>query len=600
MNEYIKQLEYPADANLLLTKKNKIKKFLTENYSVKIKKNIAVLGGSTTHDIVKILELFLLYNGIEANFYECEYNQYYEDIMYNNENLKAFKPDIIWIHTTYRNIDNLPEINDTEETVNKKLEAEYNKYLSMWQKCFEDYKCTIIQNNFEQPFYRIMGNKDVSDYHGVLNFISRLNMKIYEFAQNNANFYINDINYTASSYGLKEWHDLSAWYLYKYCCKMDAVPYLSYNVSKIIKSIYGKNKKGFVLDLDNTLWGGIVGDDGVENLELGTETAAAQAYTEFQQYLKKLSSLGVILNINSKNDENNAIAGLNHPDGILKPKDFICIKANWNPKSQNMTEIAEELSLGVDSLVFVDDNPAEREIVRTQVKNACVPDISQVEQYIKEIDKYGYFEVTALSKDDLAKNDMYKSNMERVKLQQTFTNYNDYLLSLDMKAVIKSFEPVYMQRIAQLTNKSNQFNLTTKRYSQSEIEQIAQDKNYITLYGKLADKFGDNGVVSVVIGKIINDELHIELWLMSCRVLKRDMEFAMTDELILQAKKLHISKIFGYYYPTAKNAMVKDFYEIQGYTKIKEDDKGNSTWEYVIPQNYEKKNKVIKVNDTDN
>ncbi len=596
MDEYIKQLEYPTDPNLLLTKKNKIKKFLTENYPAKIKKNIAVLGGSTTHDIVKVLELFLLYNGIQAEFYECEYNQYYEDIMYNNEALKAFKPDIIWLHTTYRNIENLPEITDSKETVTQKLEAEYNKYFSMWQKCFEDYKCTIIQNNFELPFFRIMGNKDVADYHGIMNFILRLNMKFYDFAQNSANFYINDINYTASSYGLKEWHDLSAWYLYKYCCKMDAVPYISYSVSRIIKSIYGKNKKGFVLDLDNTLWGGIVGDDGVENLELGTETAAAQAYTEFQSYLKKLSNLGVILNINSKNDEKNAIAGLNHPDSLLKPDDFISIKANWNPKSQNMEEIAQELSLGADSLVFVDDNPAEREIVRTQVKNACVPDISQVEKYIKEIDKYGYFEVTALSKDDLAKNDMYKANMERVKLQQTFSNYNDYLLSLDMKAVIKPFEAIYMQRIAQLTNKSNQFNLTTKRYSQSEIEQIAQDKNYITLYGKLTDKFGDNGVVSVVIGKILKDELHIDLWLMSCRVLKRDMEFSMMDELISQAKKLHISKIFGYYYPTAKNAMVKDFYQLQGYTKIKEDDKGNSTWEYKIPQNYENKNKVINVN----
>ncbi len=596
MNEYIKQLEYPIDANLLLTKKNKIKKFLQENYPAKIKKNIAVLGGSTTHDIVKILELFLLYNGIQADFYECEYNQYYEDIMYNNEALKAFKPDIIWLHTTYRNIENLPEITDTKETVAQKLEAEYNKYFSMWKKCFEDYKCTIIQNNFEQPFYRIMGNKDVSDYHGALNFISGLNMKFYDFAQNNVNFYINDINYIASTYGLKEWHDLSAWYLYKYCCKTDAVPYLSYSVSRIIKSIYGKNKKGFVLDLDNTLWGGIVGDDGVENLELGTETASAQAYTEFQSYLKKLSALGVILNINSKNDEKNAIAGLNHPDSILKPKDFISIKANWNPKSQNMEEIAQELSLGADSLVFVDDNPAEREIVRTQVKNACVPDVEQVEQYIKEIDKYGYFEVTALSKDDLAKNDMYKANIERVKLQQTFSNYDDYLISLNMEAVIKPFEAIYMQRIAQLTNKSNQFNLTTKRYSQSEIEQIAQDKNYITLYGKLSDKFGDNGVVSVIIGKIIKDELHIELWLMSCRVLKRDMEFSMMDELISQAKKLHISKIFGYYYPTAKNAMVKDFYKIQGYTKIKEDDTGNSVWEYKIPQNYKNKNKVIKVN----
>lgn len=593
MNEYIKQLEYPTEPNILITKKNKIKKFLLENYPPKIKKNIAVLGGSTTFDIVKILELFLLYNGIEANFYECEYNQYYEDIMYNNQSLKDFNPDIIWIHTTYRNIENKPNISDTKEIVNQKLEAEYNKYLSMWQKCTEDYKCTIIQNNFEQPFYRILGNKDTSDYHGFLNFISRLNLKFYEYSQNNENFYINDINYTASNYGLSKWHDLSAWYLYKYCCNMDAIPYLSYSVSRIIKSIYGKNKKGFVLDLDNTLWGGIVGDDGAENLEIGTETATAQAYTEFQAYLKELSSLGIILNINSKNDEANAIAGLNHPDGILKPEDFISIKANWNPKSQNMLEIANELSLGVDSLVFVDDNPAEREIVRAHVKGSCVVEVSQVEQYIKEIDRNGFFEVTALSKDDLVKNDMYKANMERVKLKQTFENYDDYLRSLDMTAIIKPFEPVYMQRIAQLTNKSNQFNLTTKRYSQSEIENISEDKNYITLYGKLIDKFGDNGVVSVIIGKILKDELHIDLWLMSCRVLKRDMEFAMLDELVCQAKKSNIKTLVGYYYKTAKNSMVKNLYKDFGFVLEKENNE-DTIWKLNI-ENYKNRQNIIKV-----
>ena len=593
MNEYIKQLEYPTEPIILLSKKLKIKKFLKENNKKKIKKNIAVLGGSTTHDIVEILDLFLLYNGIEANFYECEYNRYYEDIMFNNEALKDFKPDIIWIHTSFRNLKNLPQINDSKEIVECKAENEYKKYLSMWEKCRRDYQCTIIQNNFEQPFYRMMGNKDVSDFHGALNFISELNLKFYEYAQKTNNFYINDLNYIASYYGLQEWHDLSSWYLYKYCCKIDAIPYLSHNVSRIIKSIYGKNKKGFVLDLDNTLWGGIIGDDGVENIQIGSETANAQAYLEFQSYLKNLSSLGVILNINSKNEESNAIKGLNHPECLLKPSDFIVIKANWNPKSQNMIEIANELSLSPDSLVFADDNPAEREIVKTQINDACVPEISQAENYIKEIDRNGYFEITTLSNDDLSKNKMYKANAERFKLEQSFSNYDDYLRSLNMKAIIKPFEAIYMQRIAQLTNKSNQFNLTTKRYSQSEIEQISSDSNSICLYGKLEDKFGDNGVVSVVIGRQDNDKLHIELFLMSCRVLKRGMEYAMLDELVYQAKKRNINTLIGYYFKSGKNSMVKNLYKDFGFT-LKEINNEDSVWELNI-KDYVNKQEIIEV-----
>ena len=194
---------------------------------------------------------------------------------------------------------------------------------------------------------------------------------------------------------------------------------------------------------------------------------------------------------------------------------------------------------------------------------------------------------------------MYRENAKRTELQASFQNYEDYLKSLEMKAEIREFIPMYMSRIAQLTNKSNQFNLTTKRYSQSDIETVAENKNYITLYGKLEDKFGDNGVVSVVIGRIDGtdrEELHLELWLMSCRVLKRDMEFAMMDALVDQAKNQGIKKIIGYYYPTAKNAMVKDFYALQGFFKQSEDEEGNSVWEYAMEENYQKKQRVIKVN----
>ena len=589
----LSQLSYPTDPALLLSKKNSLKKMLLSSQEKRLHKKIAVLGGSTTHDIVQMLDLFLLYHGIEAEFYECEYNQYYEEIMFNNEALKAFQPDMIWFHTSYRNLKNTPDVHDTPEQVSDKLSNEAERYRQMWEKCAAEFGCCVIQNNFEYPFYRLLGNKDASDYRGLTNFIGRLNNIFYEFAQKHDNFYINDLNFIAADYGLSEWHDLSAWYLYKYCCKIEAIPYLSHNVARIIKSVYGKNKKGFVLDLDNTLWGGVVGDDGVQNLEIGSETATSQAYQEFQTYLKAHLGLGIILNINSKNDEENARAGLAHPEGVLKASDCIVIKANWNPKSQNMLETAHELNLLPESLVFVDDNPAEREIIKMQIANACVAEISQPENYIKEIDRAGYFEITSLSKDDLARTEMYKANAERSKLEHSFGNYDDYLRSLDMKAEIKPFSDVYMQRIAQLTNKSNQFNLTTKRYTQNEIEAVAANSDYICLYGKLADKFGDNGVVSVMIAHQIKEALHLDLFLMSCRVLKRGMEQAMMDELVKKAQEKGIKEIYGYYYQTPKNAMVAHLYQDFGFELIQTQN-ADTTWRLKI-ENYQNLQSIIKV-----
>lgn len=591
----MRELEYPFDGEYLLKKSKSIKKTLLADDASRIQKRIAVLGGSTTHDIVKMMELFLLNVGIEPVFYESEYNMYWQDAMFGNEELKAFKPDLIYVHTSNRNLTDYPLLSDSEETIQTKLMNTFSHFRVMWETLLDTYKCPIIQNNFEHPVFRLLGNKDVSDIHGRIHFINQLNELFYEYANKQEEFYINDIQYLSSCYGLDKWADPFFWHMYKYALCLPAIPQLAYNVVNIIKSIYGKNKKALVLDLDNTLWGGIVGDDGVENLELGQETSMGQVFSEFQNYIKMQKDLGVLLNIDSKNDESNAIAGLNHPDSKLTPDDFIIIKANWEPKSKNIAEIAAELNIMQDSLVFVDDNPAEREIIRQQTNGVSVPEIGSPEQYIRILDHSGFFETTKLSEDDRKRNDMYKANAQRSKQEHAFTDYHEYLLSLEMKAVIRPFESIYMARIAQLTNKSNQFNLTTKRYTQSEIEVLANDANYITLYGKLEDKFGDNGVVTVVIGRQEENILHVDLWLMSCRVLKRDMEYAMLDELIAECKKRNVKQIKGYFYPTAKNHMVCDFYQMMGFTLVKEDEKANTVWYYTIDNDYKNKNDVIKV-----
>lgn len=445
----MKELSYSFDAEYIIKKKKSLKRQLLADVNRNfVEKRIAILGGETTENIKLTLELFLLNYGIKPYFYESEYNQYYEDGMFPNQELEEFKPDIIYICTCVRNIIDFPVLSDQKEVVEQKKQAVVDKFYGLWDSVAERYHCPIVQNNFEYPFFRLMGNKDASDYHGRVNFVTMLNCAFYEYAQKHDNFYICDVNYISASYGLDKWSEPYYWHMYKYA--------------------------------------------------------------------------------------------------------------------------------------------------------VAVPVMDGVEHYIQILDKSGFFEVTALSQDDLKRNEMYQENAKRSKLQSSFVNYEDYLKSLEMKGEIQSFVPMYMSRIAQLTNKSNQFNLTTKRYSQSDIENVAADPDRITLYGKLGDKFGDNGVVSIVIGRIDGDhrdELHMELWLMSCRVLKRDMEFAMMDELVEKAKAAGIKKLVGYYYPTAKNAMVKEFYALQGFKKITEDEAGNTVWEFMIDDSYKKKQHVIAVNE---
>lgn len=590
----MRELEYPFDPAQIISRRKQLRKALLADGSARVKKKIAVLGGSTTSDIVKTMELFLLNFGIEPEFYESEYGQYFQDALFPGEELQGFCPDVIFVHTSNRNVAAYPEVTDTPEEVENKLQQEIGKFTSVWKSLEEKFHCPIIQNDFEMPLYRLLGNRDAWDIHGRTHFLSRLNEAFYSYAREHDSFFINGLNYLSADYGLKEWSDPLYWDMYKYAMCFEAIPVFAFSVCNIIKSIFGKNKKVLALDLDNTLWGGVVGDDGVDGIEIGQETGVSMGYFEFQSYVKQLRSLGVLLTVCSKNDMENALAGLNHPEGALKPEDFILIKANWENKDRNILETAAELSLLPDSIVFADDNPAEREIVRMQVPGAAVPEMDGVENYITTIDRGGFFEVTTFSEDDLKRNEMYRKNAARAAEMAAFSDYGEYLQSLEMKAVIDDFLPVYLPRITQLTNKSNQFNLTTRRYTQDEMEAVFRDPGYIRLYGKLTDKFGDNGVVSVVIGKKSGSELDLELWLMSCRVLKRDMEFAMLDQLVQRCREAGLKAIRGHYYPTQKNGMVRELFGVLGFTKLEEDDSGNSQWLLKL-DGYEDQNHVIEV-----
>lgn len=578
MRKNLEVFNYPLDTHSLSRRKKSLKNFLEIESVNFIEIKVAILGGSTTSEVRDMLELFLLKDGFKPVFFESDYGRYYEDAVFPNEKMLIFAPDIVYIHTTVRNIQEYPGYSDTLQQVEDLLNKEVDKFVSIWEGIQEKFKCSIIQNNFELPSFRPLGNLDFNFSNGRCRFISSLNQKLLEEINKRPNIHINDINWLSAWIGLERWHDKKLWYAYKYAMGYDAIPYLAQNIQSIINAIFGKSKKCLVLDMDNTLWGGIIGDDGLQGIEIGKDSPEALAYEEFQEYIKVMKSRGILLAIASKNDEKNALDGLDHPSSKLIRADFSAFFANWEPKSTNINSIAMNLNIGKDALVFVDDNPAEREIVRMHESAVFVPEIgSDVTQFINILDGLRLFETVSLSIEDINRSSQYLKDTERKRSIQNFGNYDEYLKSLEMKAIITPFSIGNIERVTQLTNKTNQFNLTTKRYSQAELATRINNRNFISLCGKLIDKFGDNGLVSVVSGEVLGKKLFIDLWLMSCRVLKRGMEDAMLSEL-LRISRGQVEEIIGTYIPTSKNSMVSNLYEELGFQFINIDSNGAVKW----------------------
>jgi len=588
-------LEYPFDSLYILRKKRSLKRELSNQQGL-IEKRIAILGGSSTAEVRDLIEVFLLNEGFRPSFYESEYNKFFEDLMFENKKLKDFQPDIIYLHTSFVNILSFPEMGESEQNIKDNVDREFSRYRGLWSQIESEFNCPVIQNNFELPRDRPMGNLDFSDVHGRTNFIMRLNHLFSEYARRNSNFHINDIFYLSSWVGLERWHDKTLWYETKYAISFEALPILAHNITNIMKTLFGKTRKCLVLDLDNTIWGGVIGEQGLSGLEIGKDTPIGEAFTAFQNYIKELKQRGIILAVCSKNDLNIAKEGFSHPDSILKLDDITVFKANWEPKHENIKSIAREINIDLASLVFLDDNPSEREIVSSQTPAVKVPDLGEnVARYIEILDRSGFFEAISISPEDLERNRAYSDNIKRQELGARYKNYDEFLRSLEMKAEIKQFTTIYLERITQLVNKTNQFNLTTKRFTFPQLEEISNDPQYITLYGRLRDKFGDNGLISVMIGEICNDIIHIRLWLMSCRVIKRGMEHAMFDQFIKESKKRGIKNIKGAYLKSAKNNIVSSLYSDLGFKNNDSKENGDSFWTYQISGSHIEKNQWIEV-----
>ncbi|MDR1670054.1 MAG: HAD-IIIC family phosphatase [Oscillospiraceae bacterium] len=505
---------------------------------------IALLSSSTVGELENILRLYLLAHGVEPVFFAGQYDRWYEEAAFGDAALTGFQPDIVYIHTSFRNLGDPDEM--------------FSKLETAWAAL----GCAIVQNNFEMPPFRVMGNRDAS--HGLLSRVEELNRSIVLHAASHSRFYVNDIHWLSAWFGLERWFDDALWYTAKYAMSLEALVLLCRNLANIVKSLLGKNKKALALDLDNTLWGGIVGDDGADALEQTADTPNGMAFLDFQKYLKQVSALGIPLNIVSKNSEDAALAGLSR--AYLKREDIVCFYANWDGKDKSLRAVARDLNIGADSIVFVDDNPAERELVRQSLPDTAVPEITSPETMIRTLDAAGYFEITALTEDDRARVAAYQAEQERKKEERSFSDYSEYLRSLRMTA---SFEPVSAgnaARVTQLINKTNQFNLTARRCPESEIAALPDDPGTVALCGRLADRFGDHGLVTVLIASLQGETAEIDVWVMSCRVFKRGLEYAALRRLLELLRERGVKTVRGVYLPTGKNQPVETLYRDLGFS----------------------------------
>lgn len=365
---------------------------------------------------------------------------------------------------------------------------------------------------------------------------------------------------------------------------LDALPYVASRTVDIIAAVEGKFKKCLILDLDNTVWGGIVGDDGWENIQVGHGLGIGKAFSEFQQWVKKLKKRGIIIAVCSKNDEKKAKEPFEkNPEMVLKLDDIAVFVANWENKANNIHTIQSILNISFDSMVFLDDNPFERNMVRENVAGVTVPELPEdPSDYLEFLYSQNLFETASYSEDDKERTKQYQVEAKRVSMQKSFTNDADFLKSLDMVSVVKGFDKFNIPRVAQLSQRSNQFNLRTVRYTDAEIFAIEKNDNYVTFSFTLKDKFGDNGLICVIILNKKNTEtLFVDTWFMSCRVLKRGMENFALNTIVEWAKINGFKKIVGEYLPTAKNAMVEQHYPNLGFTKIE----GGETMQYVLDVN---------------
>jgi len=544
-----------------------LKKNLKKDFTGLKKIKIAVLGDTATQLYVQGFRGFGYENGFDFEIFEAEYNQIERQTLDPTSEFYSFAPEFVIIfYSAIKLQEKFAMLSPRErELLAEKQLAEMEK---ICDSVFERLSCKIILFNFQESIDPVFGNYANKTAFSFLYQIRKLNLGIMHLAQRYKNLFVNDLNALQAQYGAGFIAQRNIYINTDVLFSLDFLPIVIKNTADIIFAVAGKFNKCLILDLDNTIWGGVIGDDGIENIQIG-HFGIGKAYTELQLWIKQLKQRGIILAVCSKNDESIAKEPfLKHPDMILKLEDIAVFVANWSNKADNIRHIQNVLNIGFDSMVFLDDNAFERNQVITEIPQLCVPELpGDPAEYLPYLQKLNLFETASFTEEDELRTKQYQEEAKRSVEYKQFANEEDFLQSLQMSAEVQTFTDFNIPRVAQLTQRSNQFNLRTIRYTEDEIKNIASDANYIPFAFTLKDKFGDYGLISVIILKKHASEVLIDTWIMSCRVLKRGMELFVLNAIAEVAKEAGASYLKGEYIPTLKNGLVKDHYANLGFVK---------------------------------
>ena len=539
---------------------------------------LAVLGSSTLTHLLPAIRVAGLRRGIWVDTYEADYGQYLQELNDPASGLHAFKPTAVLLALDAYHLTAGVTAGMDEPAAEAALEDAKAHIRETWQLARDAFKCPIVQQAALPVHLPILGQNEHRLAGSRARFVARLNGALRTMAEADG-VDILAVDDRAGRDGIVAWHDAALWHRSKQEIAPTAGPLYGDLVGRWLAAKQGRSFKCLVLDLDNTVWGGVIGDDGMEGIAIGQGSALGEGYTAFQEYCRELTRRGIILAVCSKNDEANALEPFEkHPDMVLRRGDIASFVANWSDKAGNIRAIAEELNIGLDSLVFIDDNPFERNLVRQELPMVAVPEVSDDPVgYPVALSDAGYFEGLAVTDEDRERSGQYQGNKARDALKASATDLPAYLRGLEMELIARPFDRVGLQRIVQLVNKSNQFNLTTRRYTDEDVLAVMADPDAFGLQLRLLDRFGDNGVIAIVIGRLLESrDLLIDTWLMSCRVLGRQVEPTTLNLIAEQARRLGAKRLVGEYIPTRKNAMVKDHYARLGFTVAAVNDGGGS------------------------
>lgn len=541
-------------------------KNLKKDFSQLKKIKVAVLGDNATQFLVQALRAAGFDYGLDLEIWEADFNQIERQIYDPGSELYEFKPEIVIIfHSSHKLLGKYNKLRP--EAYSSLADGQMLLIQDISHNINANIPAKIIYNNYTEIDDSVFGNYASKFEASFLFQLRKLNFELMKFAADHAGFYLCDISAIQNLHGKMALFQPSIYINSEMVLSIELLPDVATRTLDLISAMNGRVNKCLILDLDNTMWGGVIGDDGVENIQIGS-LGIGKAFTEFQYWAKKLKNRGVILAVCSKNTESVAMEPFEkHPDMVLRLNDIAVFVANWNNKADNIRLIQSILNIGFDSMVFLDDNPVERSIVRGNIPGIIVPELPEdPAEYLEFLYPLNLFETVSYSNEDSERTKLYQVEAKRSMLQKSFVNEDDFLKSLDMVSVVEPFNKFNTPRVAQLSQRSNQFNLRTVRYTEDDIESISKSSDYLTFAFTLEDKFGDNGIICVIIlEKESQETTFIDTWFMSCRVLKRGMENFVLNTIAQAAIDNGFKKLKGEFIATAKNAMVADHYKNLGF-----------------------------------